>query len=833
MNAGVSMGSLWFRLVCAVARLWIRPAVLPETIRTHFAASDEPVCYVLEYGGLADRIALQLAAARLELPVPGAGLHFAGHSEPRAIIRIRSPAGWFSRRPGTELSPRLGRLVEAGMREAGSELRCFPVAVYWGRSPEKERGFWRIAFSERWALVGRGRRFLATLIHGRNTLVQFSEPLSLSAILNEKLPTERTVRKVSRILRVHFRNRRIAALGPDLSHRRTLVERVLRDDDVRAVIRQKGGANPAIQARLTDEARDYAREIAADFSYPTVRVLERLLARIWTRLYDGVHLAGTGRLHSVVAGNGVVYVPCHRSHMDYLLLSYIIYHEGLSIPHVAAGINLNLPVIGSLLRRGGAFFLRRSFRGNRLYAQVFHAYLKQLQSSGFSLEYFIEGGRSRTGRLLSPKGGMLSMTVASYIDEPERPVVFVPVYFGYEKLLESRSFVSELEGGEKPRESLWALLRSLRKLRENFGQVYVNFGDPIDLERFIATRAADWRAAPTGLTNDDATRPDWFGVVIDELGEEIMLRINRAAAVTPVALVALAILGTPRQTIAESDLERQIELMLELLEAVPYAPETELPDMSPPEMIEHCIHLGLIAREPHPLGDLVSAAEPDAVQMTYFRNNILHLLAVPASIASAFTGGRECTGEELLRLVRLSFPFITAELTMDADGIDLPAQVDAYVAFMRDRGLLIEASGSGALRAPPGGTHTAFELHLLGQAIVPVLQRYYLTIALLLRSGSATVTATELERAAELCAQRLSMTYGLRSPDFFDRELFRNFIRGLRKAGTLTNGENSTLTYDDALERVQVDARRLLGPEIHHSILSVTAVDDGTQTDGD
>ena len=182
------------------------------------------------------------------------------------------------------------------------------------------------------------------------------------------------------------------------------------------------------------------------------------------------------RLHDVAKEKEVIYAPCHRSHFDYLLLGYIGYEEGLQLPHIAAGINLNMPIVGPILRRGGAFFLRRSFRGNRLYAAVFDAYLHQVLVRGHSIEYFVEGGRSRTGRLLEPKAGMLAMTVRSYIKDPKRPVVFVPIYFGYEKLIEGDSFISELGGGEKKSESLFGLIRSLKALRENFGSVYVNIG---------------------------------------------------------------------------------------------------------------------------------------------------------------------------------------------------------------------------------------------------------------------------------------------------------------------------------------------------------------------
>src|SRR5690606_17675777 len=339
--------------------------------------------------------------------------------------------------------------------------------IYWGRSPEKESSWFKLLFLENWQVIGRTRKFFATILHGRNTLLRFSEPLALPAIIEDGAQPELAYRKTSRVLRVHFLQRRAATVGPDLPHRRTLVNHVLHDPVVRKVIATEAGDSRAMLERTNHKARKYAQEIAAHISYPTIRLIDHFLSWLWNRIYDGIVLNNVETLHEAAKGHEVVYVPCHRSHVDYLLLGYIVYHQGLSIPHTAAGINLNMPVIGSILRRGGAFFLRRSFRGNRLYAAVFNAYLHQILTRGHSIEYFVEGGRSRTGRLLPAKGGMLAMTVNSYLHAPRRPIVFVPVSFGYEKLIEGDSFISELSGAEKQKESLFGLMRSLRALKEN------------------------------------------------------------------------------------------------------------------------------------------------------------------------------------------------------------------------------------------------------------------------------------------------------------------------------------------------------------------------------
>src|SRR5690554_636021 len=197
----------------------------------------------------------------------------------------------------------------------------------------------------------------------------------------------------------------------------------------------------------------------SDYAYTAIRFLELVLSWFWNKFYDGIKVNNLDGVREIAHGHEIIYVPCHRSHIDYLLMSYLLFTNGLTPPHIAAGINLNMPVIGGLLRRGGAFFMRRSFRGNPLYASVFNEYLHTLFTKGFPVEYFVEGGRSRTGRMLQPKTGMLAITLRSYLRSSRLPIAFVPVYIGYERVLEGRTYLGELRGAAKKKESIGDLFR--------------------------------------------------------------------------------------------------------------------------------------------------------------------------------------------------------------------------------------------------------------------------------------------------------------------------------------------------------------------------------------
>ncbi len=811
----------WYWLAGKLMGTWVRPDVQPEDLSYLRNVEDAEICYVLETGGLTDLLALEGVCKKHDLPPPASPLVSGRHRERRRLVILRPMHGLFFRHPSRKSSKRLRRLVGANLDKSCGKVLLVPVSIYWGRSPDKERSIWKLLFAENWDVAGRTRKFFTTLIHGRNTLLRFSDPLLINTALEDEADAAKGLRKVSRILRVHFRQRRVATVGPDLSNHRVIVNAVLKDPSVLQAIKAEAGDDRAVYERTINKARKYALEIAAHVSYPTVRVIARLLGWLWNRLYSGIELNHLHRLHDVAKTNEVVYVPCHRSHFDYLLLSYILYVQGLGLPYVAAGINLNMPVIGPILKRGGAFFLRRSFKGNRLYATVFSAYLSSLLQRGYSVEYFIEGGRSRTGRLLDPKAGMLAMTVQSYLQYPKRPLVFMPVYFGYEKLIEGDSFINELGGAAKTKETLLGFFRSLRALRGDYGKVYVNVGEPIYLESMFDAKNPAWRDE-VGVLSD---KPQWLNEVIDDLGENIMHNINAAAAVTPISLLASVLLATPKQNMGTLELERQLVLMLSLLERCRYSDSVTLPDWEPAAIVAHGEKLGVIKRLPHRLGDVMQMSEHDAVLMTYFRNNVLHLLAVPASIACCFINGRCLSHAELQRLVALIYPFMKAELCLKWSENEVTVVVDEAIKALLDLGLLTCSEDGKSYARPAAGSGLSFQLRLLGQTMVPMMQRFYLAISLVALHGSGTLSQVRLEGLCQASAERLSMLYGLHSPDFFDKVLFQKFTRRLRSLGVLKRNDEGLLEFDNDLMGIGEDARLVLGDELVHSILSLAVAE--------
>ncbi|WP_084300107.1 glycerol-3-phosphate 1-O-acyltransferase PlsB [Chitinimonas koreensis] len=812
------------RLLFSVART----QTLSDTPQALGLDPSRPVCYVLQRRFLSNILVLEREVLAAGLASPLDGIHTATVRENRAFFFTTRAEPWFGRTKSGGHSPLLERLTQAVRNQPDFDVQVVPVSILWGRTPDKESSIWKLIFSESWSPRGSLRQLFTILLHGRNTLVRFGQPLSLRELAADAEDDERAIRKVSRVLRVHFRQQREMAIGPDLSHRRTQVEGILDTDSVKAAIAalaaEQGGGATAMR-RAEEKARHYAWEIAADYSYPVVRVFHRFLTWVWTRLYDGVELGNFDTVTGVAPDHEIIYVPCHRSHIDYLLLSYIVYQQGLMIPHIAAGANLNLPIVGGILRRGGAFFLRRSFKGNPLYGAVFNEYLHMVIAKGFPIEYFVEGGRSRTGRLLQPRPGMLAMTVQSYLRDSSRPIVFLPVYIGYEKLFEGRSYVGELMGKPKQKESLFNLLMSVRELKKNFGKVHVNFGEPIKLAEVLAEAHPDWRQEPPL----GESRPAWFSQGIKQLGNRIADGINSAAVANPVNLVSLALLATPRHAMDEDQLVSQLDGYRRLLSAVPYAGRARLTALDGRAMVAHCEKLRLIQRHPHALGDVLHFYPEDAVLCSYMRNNVLHCVAIPALIACLFSRNASLSREQLANLTRTVYPFLRAELFLRWEEEELGGALDAYLAALVEMGWLAESTGrEGIYNAPNLNSDEYAQLMLLGNAVRPALVRYFISLSVLTQQGSGAVSADELEGLCHLLAQRMSLLREFNAPEFFDRAIFRTFIATLKQNGLAAEDEAGKLTFDAKLRNAAAESRYVLSPDVRQSVLHLTRIDRGT-----
>lgn len=713
-GARVDVGQLYWRpsmssatlmnLARRLLHLWVRLRVFPESPVAVDAA--RPVCYALRESWLSDRLVLREAVARAGLPGVDRPLRLGRRRLASADFALAR--GWrpFGRARAIHgMPPRLQRLIQALADDPAADVQIVPVTVLWGRAPRQQDGILRALLAESWQRRHPFGHWLAVLIHGRQTHVHFGQPYSLRALLQDAADPLHATRKAARLLRGHFRRQRELAIGPDVSHRHTQVEALLAMPAVQTAIGVEAASRRIAPEQARERARRHALAIASDYSYSAMRAAELFLAWVWTRLFDGVEVRNLDLPRSVAPGQSIVYLPCHRSHIDYLLVSYILYRAGMSPPHIAAGENLDLPVLGRILRGGGAFFLRRSFKGDPLYATVFGEYLHRMLAQGFPLEYFIEGGRSRSGRLLPPKTGLLAMTVHSFLRRHERPLVFVPIYLGYEKLAEGASFVEELSGRPKQRESLLGLFSAARVLRRHFGRVYVNFGAPLALAEWLDAHHPGWRTSGDGEEQRAAS-----AAIADELAR----RINDAALVNPVNLVALALLAAPHASADAVALARQIEHLRALVDAGQMAAPQE-----GAACIAAALRLGSVRRLDLADGARIVADAREAAMLAYFRNNVLHLYALPALVASLLVQHEALTESRLDDMAAGLFGLLRDSLFLRCTLGDLPRAVDGALARLASRGLVERAAGWAC--APRAGSEARTALAWIGETVRPLL----------------------------------------------------------------------------------------------------------------
>ena len=480
-------------------------------------------------------------------------------------------------------------------------------------------------------------------------------------------------------------------------------------------------ASPVIQAAIADEAsrrgistdaarqqaQRFLQEIAARYSPATMRFAARCFAWLWPHLYDAIEVYHFERVTRLAPEARIVHIPAHRSHLDYLLLSSLLYEKGQTVPLVAAGINLNLPLVGALLRRCGAFFMRRSFKGEALYSAVFSEYLHLLQQRGTVLEYFIEGGRSRTGYTLTPKTGLLGMSLASFLRDSTRPLYFVPIYIGYEKLFEGETYLRELSGKAKEKESLWGLLQTLRRVRRIYGRVQVSFGEPLDLAAFLERQRPDWQdAAPETLAASARE-------LAQPLAKALVTRINDAAVIGPVNLIALVLLAAPTQRLDETRLHRQLELCRTLSGALPHVSTEIVCPLAAAQIVACAEQLGHVAR----YGALVGIADGQAAGLAYFRNNILHHFVLPALLARQMCEARTMTRQNLVQTVCQRYEGLRDLLFLHGEAGEIAGAAETMISMLLAHQRLLEGA-DGRLDVPSSGSEAFADLESLA-ALLP------------------------------------------------------------------------------------------------------------------
>jgi len=470
-----------------------------------------------------------------------------------------------------------------------------------------------------------------------------------------------------------------------------------------------------------NSVQEYLKEIVATPSKTVIDGLRRSLRLLWYRIFNGLEIQGLSSLKEQIEGKQVIYLPCHRSHLDYLVLSYVLDQEYMEVPHILAGSNLNLAGVGRMLKSAGAVFMRRSFKNNPLYATAFITYLYYLLDHKFPIEVFIEGGRSRTGKNLPPRIGILSILIEYLMLHSDKDLHLVPISFTYERIPEETAYLKELDGAAKQQENLFELLNAYKVLKKNFGKVFVSFAPPMSLrgmmQGYFETSKLERMPEPDTKSFDEMAY---------SFGMDVMDQINIHTRISALPVVATALLSEKHQGFHRNDLLNKSQFLVDVYQAVhPRAQDTLVESEGGLNgIIEFLIQGGTVQRIRDPDEDIFYFKSKEKIRLNLYKNIFVHHYVIPSIIALKLKQGVK-TREKLLEDI-LFFDDLYRYEFMFPRSYDFTEAINTMIIFSLDNGLITETDGE--FRLNPAKTK---ELNLLANILQPFLETFYVAIKVL------------------------------------------------------------------------------------------------------
>jgi len=753
-----------------------------------------------------------------------------------ALLFLRPGRTW-PLRPGKSAGDLIESLVEAQERRA-EPIFVVPQVLIWSRAPDRgTRGLLDLLLGGN-DDPGRLRKLAHFFVNYHHAVVKVGTPLNLKEFVQEQgsQPRARVAKKLRWLLLGYLYRERKVVKGPDVRPRRWLFNRVLAEPAVRQAIvtaaRDEGRGEHAVEKR----ARKTLDRMGADFRFGAIFSLRLIIDFITSRIYSGVEFSveDVERVREATRNGTVLLLPSHRSHLDYLLLSWLLYHQGMMPPHIAAGVNLSFWPLGSIFRRCGAYFIRRSFEGDPLYRSLVSHYLRALIAEGYTQEVFLEGGRSRTGKMLPGKIGLLSVYVEAMADRVVPDIQLVPVYIAYEKIVEDYS--RELTGEEKQHETASRLVRSASVLRRRFGRVYAKTNEPISLKESLEVLDRPYREL------EDHDRKDFLKRLVQHLSAEI----QDVTVVTPSSVAATVLLTHDRRGISRELFHQRADLLTRWLESryAHFSDSWNFPQDALDEALEMFHEGDLIEVVPDAAGFPSSAARDviavsrdvrHRLALDYPHNSILFHFVPAAFVCTALQVG---VGErQAMTRVQRRFDFLVDLFQQEfVFHPDMPSEhlVSNACVRLAEQGVieLLGPDNEDELQAEDAeswvgsGLSVRIEgksVRLLdrGKASIfiatirSILEAYYVVLRVCTVLRTEPLTETDLVQASINLGRRMFLTEDVTRPESASKVNLSNAVRhfrakGVFKAADGSVGADALLVLDeDTRERYLAPIRRL------------------------
>jgi glycerol-3-phosphate O-acyltransferase len=530
-----------------------------------------------------------------------------------------------------------------GGRGAGMPTFVVPLAIFWRKGPRSQSRFLNLNYGAltRPSDLAKVTSFLATY---RSLAIKTGEPIDLGRFIADHRDegAARIARKVRRSILIYLYREEKVVEGPTLRSIAQIQEDVLTDTGVQQATAERARRPKSSPERSQIDAEKMFREIAARMNSTLLALVDVVLRPVFRRLFSSIEVTGLDRVAEVGKRHPVVLVPNHRSYFDFLIVSDLLYQNFMLPPHIGARENMAFGPFGFLFRRCGAFFMRASF-DDPLYREVFRSYLGHLVREGLTQMFFIEGGRSRTGKSLAPRLGMLTWEVEAFLDSKRRDFLFVPVSMSYERLVEESSMVDELEGAAKTKESVLGLVRARKYLQRRFGSVHFTCDEPISLAAALGenrTRFSRESIARCEAGEAERVRAE-KRVFVASLGRQIVERINGAMVANATSVAATVLLGAPHRGLLRGELVLRMQQVVELLrlENVRLTQALVADEGAFEESIAFLRRADLVQAVDDPRGEILYYDESRRRALDIYRNSIAHYLATASCLARSVLAG--------------------------------------------------------------------------------------------------------------------------------------------------------------------------------------------------
>ncbi|MCB9759416.1 MAG: 1-acyl-sn-glycerol-3-phosphate acyltransferase [Alphaproteobacteria bacterium] len=814
----------------------------PSGERVRQAAEHGPVVYVLRTRSLVDYLALNEVLRRRRLPLADYGMAiqmtwYMPVAEAARLLkdkvvwffkhgRLPNPVdvGWLSRLVASGSHAAVFMRPRAGWRDfftppewpdpvpalLSAQENCerpvqlLPVVVIWRREPARARSSTQKALLGTDENAGVIARLIEVALGHRDALVQVGEPVDLAdyAARFAEEPPHRQARRLRLLLRRYLFREQELVRGPTLKTPRWTRRLVLSSPRVRRLIEDEALATRKPVESVRNQVLRTYDKMAARFSYRLVAMLRPFSPWFWSKVYQGadVRPADLERIRQATRRGVCVLVPAHKSHVDYILVSAVLHDNDIVMPHVIAGDNLAFFPMGGVLRRLGAVFIRRSFAGERVFPALFRTYLTHLFREGYTVEFFIEGGRSRTGKLLPPKLGVLGYTVEAGIEarigRTLGEVTWLPVAITYERILEETPYARELSGRDKRPETFGAFLRALSLIVRRQGRVFLRVGEPLELTVFLGQQPGEWG------TLDREHRKE----ALNGLAERILHRINEAAVLVPTGVVAAALLAQSRPGVPQRVLAERVRVFCTLAELEGAELSSQLSD-GQRAIAQALGHFRKIKAVESLTGadDVVHRTlEDKRITLDFYKNGVLHWL-LPASLLAAElrAAGRDAfTTADLRASLRFQLFVLRFEFISDPD-----VDEDTFEA----RGLA-QLTAAGAIAAEGDGWRVIDRARVseLAELTLNFVESYYVCLRGLHPLRDKDLDKRQRVRELLALGRQFLAVEDIRRPEALSSVTLANALRAFEEDGVYSERAGGGLEINGALSRSYIESLRCL-----------------------